>query len=154
MPNGNTSISLGTIGTVLEVTGNGEVVWQYVNPVSTSGVLTQGDTARNNTIFKARKYAADYPGFAGKDLVPGAPIEVYPVAVDGTPASPGSAGICDAFPNPFTGAVQIETSGAPYARLAVYDTRGRRVSLLADGVQREGIRQFRWDGKDASYGAL
>ena len=61
LPNGNTLISEGVPGRLIEVTPAGEVVWEFVNPI-------QGD---NKRVFRARKYAADYPGFAGKDLTPG-----------------------------------------------------------------------------------
>ena len=31
-----------------------------------------------NTVFRAERYAPDFPGFAGRDLTPGPQIEIYP----------------------------------------------------------------------------
>lgn len=62
LPNGNTLITAGVPGRLLEVTTDGRVVWEFVNPVNQD----------NNWLFRVHKYAADYPGFAGKDLSPGA----------------------------------------------------------------------------------
>ena len=53
-------------------------MWKYVNPVTKDGILTQGDTLiDNNHIFRCYRYDIDYPGFVGKDLAPGNPIELY-----------------------------------------------------------------------------
>lgn len=60
LPNGNTLITEGTSGRLIEVTADGEVVWEFINPAP-----------ERNWIFRARKYAADHPGLAGKDLSPG-----------------------------------------------------------------------------------
>ena len=77
LPNGNTLICAGVHGTLFEVTPDGETVWEYVNAVSESGPLKQGDAVPNcsrghalTAIFKVRRYAPDYPGLKGKDLSP------------------------------------------------------------------------------------
>ena len=44
LPNGNTLVAEGMTGTLLEVTPDGETVWQYVSPVVAAGPLAQGDT--------------------------------------------------------------------------------------------------------------
>jgi hypothetical protein len=65
------------------VTRDSQVVWRYLNPVTDSNRLYQGDTIPNgmsdkqNSTFRITRYAPDYPGFAGKDLTPGYPIERY-----------------------------------------------------------------------------
>lgn len=83
LPNGNTLICDGVHGVFLEVTPAGETVWKYVNPVTNTGPLAQGDTAAldhrghaYNAVFKIHRYAPDYPGLAGRDLTPGAPLEL------------------------------------------------------------------------------
>jgi hypothetical protein len=77
LPNGNTLICAGVHGTLFEVTPSGETVWEYVSPVSKSGMLKQGDADPYDSkahaltgIFKVRRYAPDYPGIKGKDLSP------------------------------------------------------------------------------------
>ena len=92
LPNGNTLICDGVNGTIFEVTPAGKTVWQYVNPASDNGPLRQGEpvpmerlvwaTAGEieipvNQVYRAYRYAPDYPGLQGLDLTPGAPIELY-----------------------------------------------------------------------------
>ena len=83
LPNGNTLITSGVLGTIFEVTPEGETVWKYVNPIEAAGPLTQGDPIpvltsafNGNQVFRAIRYAPDYPGLAGRDLTPGAPLEI------------------------------------------------------------------------------
>ena len=83
LPNGNTLITSGGRGTIFEVTPDGETVWKYVNPIVEAGPLTQGDPIPKNAIgfsgndvYRAYRYAPDYPGLAGRDLTPGGPLEI------------------------------------------------------------------------------
>jgi hypothetical protein len=78
LPNGNTFIDFGQHGTFLEVTQVGDVVWRYVSPLNSAGPLLQGSNpaAQNNTVFRAYRYGADYPGLTGQDLTPGAVLEI------------------------------------------------------------------------------
>ena len=79
-PNGNTLICNGPAGKFFEVTNDGEIVWLYINPVINTGPMRQGDPipAQLNRVFRTYRYAPDYPGFIGKDLTPGNPIELDP----------------------------------------------------------------------------
>ena len=66
LPNGNTLICEGTTGRLFEVTVDGEVVWEYVNPFF-------GEHRRHgwvNSIFRTRRYPPDFRGLQGKDLAP------------------------------------------------------------------------------------
>lgn len=78
-PNGNTLICEGASGHLFEVTESGEVVWSYVSPVTGQGVLEQGETpaagGAGNSVFRAYRYDANYPGLTGRDLTPGDVIE-------------------------------------------------------------------------------
>jgi uncharacterized protein (TIGR03437 family) len=87
-PNGNTLICYGTHGVLEEVTSAGELVWKYVNPVSQTGPLLQGQTPgldqKNQSlaaVFKVRRYAPDYAGLVGHDLTPKGPVELYPLSL-------------------------------------------------------------------------
>jgi hypothetical protein len=64
-PNGNTLIIESDKGRAFEVTHDGEIVWEYVNPVY---VKEHGTT--QNGIWRFHRYAPDYPGLKGKDLDP------------------------------------------------------------------------------------
>ena len=68
LPNGNTLLMKGDHGRLIEVNPNGEVVWEFVNPVSGAALVIQ-DTGPNN-LSQAHKYPADYRGFDGKDMKP------------------------------------------------------------------------------------
>ena len=74
--NGNTLITLGPQGTLLEVTANGEQVWRFVSPCladgKVCGLVRQGDQrlGKGFSLFRAMKYAPDYAAFEGKDLSP------------------------------------------------------------------------------------
>lgn len=101
LPNGNTLICEGTRGTIFEVTPGGartgrnqpnRIVWEYISPILESGPMLQGDEippdvppvfqATQNLTFRVERYLPDFPGFAGKDLTPGEPLELYSFSVD------------------------------------------------------------------------
>jgi hypothetical protein len=116
LPNGNTIICSGTIGEFREVTSKGDVVWKYVCPVEKVGIITQGnlpaaDAARAgetmNSVFRVYKYPLDYPAFVGKTLTPGELIEKYP---SGTKSVSKETNLVQAFPNPFSDYIRIQTS--------------------------------------------
>ena len=79
LPNGNTLITEGGPGRLIEVSANGEVVWEFVNPASWRGIAKQGDppnpqgieVRQRNDLFRVRKYPPDHPAFAGRDMTPG-----------------------------------------------------------------------------------
>ena len=80
LPNGNTLIVAAWGGHLFEVTTDGAIVWDYVNPVSGVGITPQGETAEingpeSNEVFRARRYPVDHPAFADRDLTPGQTIE-------------------------------------------------------------------------------
>ena len=83
LPNDNTLINSGAQGTLFEVTPEGETVWRYVSPVTRGGPLTQGQPPERNFVFRAYRYAPDFPGLAGQDLTPGQPIEILDSDKDG-----------------------------------------------------------------------
>jgi len=76
LPNGNTLICDGPLGTFLEVTEEGQTAWLYVNPVSGAGPVPQGESSPG-AVFKITRYPPDHPGLDGKELTPGDPIEIY-----------------------------------------------------------------------------
>ena len=89
-PNGNTLFCKGrgsgddpVGGQFYEITPTGELTWLYVNPVTSSGPLTQGDTPSGQLVFRNSRYPTDFPGFDGKDLTPQGPLELpNPCAFD------------------------------------------------------------------------
>ncbi len=78
LPNGNILICSGTHGKFFEVTKQGNLVWEYINPVTGTGILSQGQTPSlfANSSFRATKFVPTFSGFVGKTLTPGLPIEL------------------------------------------------------------------------------
>ena len=54
LPNGNTLICEGDFGRFFEVTSEGELVWEYVNPY-----FGEGPNGVNNRVFRAYRYSAE-----------------------------------------------------------------------------------------------
>ena len=75
LSNGNTLVNSGSPGDIFEITPNRDRVWHYVIPLFSDFPAEQGGNAGNNANFRAYKYPADYSGFEGIDLTPGATIE-------------------------------------------------------------------------------
>ena len=70
LPNGNTLICESAHGRFFEVTPEGEIVWEYVNPFYYQ-TLRFGKAARfgkTNMTFRAYRYSPDYPGLRGTGL--------------------------------------------------------------------------------------
>ncbi len=76
LPNGNTLICAGESGHFFEVDQNNNTVWEYINPVNADGAASQGEVPAFNYVFRAYKFALDYPAFIGRNLVPQDPIEI------------------------------------------------------------------------------
>ena len=94
LPNGNTLVCPGAHGHIFEVTADGDIVWEYINPVgdrleNDRGIYrTMTDSAGEafNSIFKCQRYSPDFPGLEGRDLTPKGTITEYlPEAVETRP---------------------------------------------------------------------
>jgi len=73
LPNGNTLICSMTEGHIFEVTPEGEVVWEYINPVTKEGEILEilpDRSPMTNPSFRAYRYGPDHPALADKDLTP------------------------------------------------------------------------------------
>jgi hypothetical protein len=149
LPNGNTLICVGASGKFREVTRDSQVVWRYVNAVLDSVPLEQGAAppAQNN-VFRATRYAPDYPGLAGRDLTPGYPIERYgfvptgiaeprPPAVAESPAIRIQPGL---FARATSIGYSLPISGNVTLRL--YDAAGREVRTLVNGYHPAGSYSY------------
>ena len=69
LPNGNTLICDGPSGRFFEVTPAGETAWEYVNSFGQSAPGNGGNgSGTGKMVFRAVYYAADYAGFAGREL--------------------------------------------------------------------------------------
>jgi len=125
LPNGNTLIDNGMLGTFIEVTPAGTVVWKYINPADNNGPMTQGDSIPHdsihadetmNSVFRVYRYPPDYAAFTGRDLTPGGFIELYP---SGTGDQSMHAAGIGCYPNPFTTRINlVNATGKEFITLA------------------------------------
>ena len=72
LPNGNTFICSDTEGHFFEITSEGKLAWEYINPVTRDGVVkVLGDALpMTNSAFRAYRFGADHPAFKERDLTP------------------------------------------------------------------------------------
>lgn len=161
LPNGNTVICSGANGRFFEVTEDKQIVWEYINPVlSTYGILTQGEpvpvgknNSGQNNVFRCYRYAPDYHGFAGKDLTPGDPIELYPTNIGNSASEiPNNFKLFQNFPNPFNSetAISYQLSAVSHVELVIYNVLGQKMRTLENELKSTGSYSFIWDGKNDS----
>jgi len=73
LPNGNVLINSANTGHFFQVTPDGEVVWEYIQPVTrSSGIkkIQHDKDSREFEVFRCYFYPPDHPGLKGKDLTP------------------------------------------------------------------------------------
>lgn len=74
-------ITEGIKGTIFETNSKDSIVWKYINPITSAGLKSQGETLlnpSNNSVFRAQYYEPDFEGFKGKILKPTVEIESNP----------------------------------------------------------------------------
>ncbi|MEO0078451.1 MAG: aryl-sulfate sulfotransferase [candidate division WOR-3 bacterium] len=147
--NGNTIVCAGPFGTFLEVTPEMRLVWKYINPVTASGPLEQGQFVPplSNEVFRVRRYSPDYPGLAGRTLTPQGPIERYPQSVDEAADNRPLITMLTAQPRVSTDRFRLRLclDRPTRVRLAVYNQLGSRVASLVDGELPTGVQEFCWN---------
>lgn len=135
---GNTVICEGQKGRIFEVSYEGELLWEYVSPVTHLGVLNStdpippagGGAFQGNVVFRAEKYPVDFPGFDGHDLTTGIQLEADPFnncLVGLEDLSMGQE--ARLYPNPAYGSVVI--NGMAGGTMRVFDPVGK---LITGGV--------------------
>ena len=138
LPNGNLFACVGTKGRFFEITANGDLVWEYINPVSAiNGPMQQGQDPTQNAIFRATRYSAYYPAFEGKDLTPGFPIEVNPLPTDCViyemPVSVNDARQLVGVKlqnNPISNEVNLMNETGQAVSVEVFDLMGHRIAHI------------------------
>ena len=134
-PNGNFLICQGAGGRLFEVTQEGTLAWEYINPEGNAGVASQGNNPQQNNVFRTYRYGPSFPGFEGRDLTPSEPLEgpdtwgceLHPTE-DSTSTvvlDPLALPAIQAFPNPANDILHVRTSGR--GKLALTDLGGRSV---------------------------
>ena len=161
LENGNTLICDGPRGHYFEVDSAGSLVWDYVNPVVNTGPLYQGQeiptqgSAQNSTLnrtFRVHRYPTDYLGFAGHNLEPTGPIELYMNTHDLT-YLPDKHSLHQNYPNPLNPETIIPYGLAEniFVNITIYDLLGRQVKTLVNQVQNTGFNSIQWNATN-DYG--
>lgn len=157
-PNGNTLICDGPSGEFFEVTNDGEIVWLYINPVINTGPLRQGDPipAQLNRVFRSYRYAPDYPGFIGKDLTPGDPIEIDPInsVFNNQELNPEEFKLFQNHPNPFNPSTNIEYTVPrnEFVNITVYNALGQIVTTLVNEEKQAGYYEIQFNASELTSG--
>ncbi len=154
LPNGNTLFCNGISGEFFEVTSEGDLVWYYIDPVSEKGPVFQGDSISNNSVFKIRRYAPDYPAFVGKDMTPGKTVELHHGDTTHVVTEIGfHTNIkLEIRPSVITHSTTInyQLGLAGPVRIKLYNALGQEVRTLVDESKSAGRYQIRWNGTDNS----
>lgn len=138
LPNGNTLICEGSSGRFFEVTKETqETVWKYICPVDIEGVMQQGDEPSNIQVFKVERYAPDYPGFYGKVLEPGDPIENNPYPYECIIYDSLFTGLQHVIPldeiiinNPFDDRIRISLNARDSFEISIYNMHGKEIERV------------------------
>lgn len=131
LPNGNILVCEGVSGKFFEIDSEKNIVWSYVNPIVSTGVLSQGEIPSGNMVFRATKYATDYSAFNGRDLTEGLPIELNPDLLLGckTLSSKLEASVSfKMYPLPVKNILNIQNN-EPLDSVAFYDLFGHLLKL-------------------------
>lgn len=143
LPNGNTLICEGDNGIFFEIDPQGNIVWQYVNPVGNFGPVAQGTPPVQNSVFRATRYAPDYPAFVGRDLMPIGPIELNPlpyecsifVSAAGERSFRTLEGV-RLVANPVSSTLRLENTTGTEILYTVFSLEGRALLQYADASER------------------
>lgn len=68
----------GPSGHFFEIDYNGNKYWDYVSPVTNSGIVSSTDAPVGNGVFRCTKFPGDYPAFTNQNLVGMGQIELNP----------------------------------------------------------------------------
>ena len=120
--------------------------------------MTQGDPipAGQNRVFRTYRYAPEYPGFIGKDLTPGDPIEIIISSIEESSNDliPTEFKIFLSFPNPFNPSTKIKYAlpTNAFVNLTVYDVLGKTVTTLVNEQKPAGNYEIIFDASEIPSG--
>ncbi len=129
LPNNNTLICEGMSGRIFEVDYDGNIVWQYINPVGMNGITPQYEQPQLNIVFKAVRYAPDFEGFKGRELIPQGHIETGTTTdceiYSGTGVEKQYAdGNFHVFPNPASSLLNVQWDYTNADKIQLTDIKG------------------------------
>ena len=80
LPNGHVIMHAGRQGRAFELDNDQNVVWEYLIPLRNGVQIPQGTILNqsDNFTFQLKRYLPSFPGFEGKELLPGDYLELEP----------------------------------------------------------------------------
>ena len=141
-PNGNILICSGNQARIFEIDSIGNLVWDYINPVSQNGPVSQGSLGSSRDMFRAYRYSPDYAAFDDKDLTARDPLEIDPFPnmcmiydIKTSVYEPQNHyGDLNIYPNPASQTISIDCENKIEDKLMIIDMTGR-VLLSLSGNQ-------------------
>ena len=136
LSNGNTLVDAATTGDFFEIDSVKNTVWEYINPVDSTGPISQGTTSASTQVFRCVFYPDTSSAFTGVVLTPGNPIEQNPYPY--TCSLNSISGISEikmnqeitVFPNPTSGYFNIELDNGEVTKsVEVTNLLGQTVCL-------------------------
>jgi len=158
LANNNTLICADTEGHFFEVTASGQLVWEYINPVTKDGIFAvmPDNYPMTNSVFRAYRYTADHPALAGRNLVPlytltrKLPDYLTPATANTSiqkTTQIESMTLDQVFPNPFNPGTTISFRLA-YAQMVTidaYNLRGEKAAQILAGYTPAGNHTIYWN---------
>ena len=155
-----------TEGHFFEVTSDGELVWEYINPVTKEGIfeVLPDDWPMTNAVFRAYRYASTHPALANRTLTPLNTItnkipDYYSPDDTNTDVStvntPKSMNVQPVYPNPFNPGTTIsyELSHPEHVIISVYNIKGELVDMLNNELKTAGSYSVYWNATGLPSGA-
>ena len=137
LQNGNVIYTDGPSGEFVEIDSAGNKLWRYVNPIISTGPLTQGVNPSTNAVFHCNFYPPNFSGFIGKTLTSTTILENTNVLSSACNLTSGIntnelANSFTMYPNPANDYLQIEfeNSNSEKAIAIIYDNFGRVVKQV------------------------
>jgi len=133
MRNGSFMVTNGTKGMFFEIDSAGNTIWNYISPVTNSGIASQGSSPTNNLVFRCNFYESNYPGLAGQMLIPLGEIELNPIVPSICESLTGSyeqittASSISLYPNPFSDQLILQSSSIEDLTVSIYNFLGQEV---------------------------
>ena len=135
LSNGNTIICEATSGNFFEIDSNKNTVWQYINPVGSTGAIAQGTTSTTLGCFRCTLFEPNFAGFTGHSLIASKPIEINPLSPgicdtlnSGVAAFDNTQKVFDIFPNPSNQTFTIQLfDNSTNHKIVMTDVLGRVV---------------------------
>jgi hypothetical protein len=127
----------GPSGSFAEIDSNGNKLWEYVNPIISTGPMTQGTTPSTNAVFHCNFYPTNFSGFVGKTLTATTILENVNVISDSCSLtsglySPHANSNLKVYPNPANDQIQLEGMQVFNEKvvIAIIDLYGRVVQQM------------------------